>query len=86
MAIWGGIGAALPERAAIAARLKELFYVDSQGMPETRGDRVFYTRRSGTQEKNVAYWRLAAKGANDSTAFRWGLGRSCCASGGSRGP
>jgi len=60
--------AALPERAAIAARLKELFYVDSQGMPETRGDRVFYTRRSGTQEKNVAYWRLAAKGANGKTA------------------
>src|SRR5438552_2869204 len=31
--------AAVPERAAIAARLKELFYVDSQSIPRTRGGR-----------------------------------------------
>ena len=54
---------ALPDRAAIAARAKELFYVDSQGMPSTRGERVFYSRRTGTQEKSVVYWRAGKTGA-----------------------
>jgi prolyl oligopeptidase len=54
---------ALPDRAAIAARAKELFYVDSQGMPSTRGNLVFYGRRTGTQEKSVAYWREGKTGA-----------------------
>ncbi|MGO8994348.1 MAG: prolyl oligopeptidase family serine peptidase [Polyangiaceae bacterium] len=54
--------AALPERDAIAARLKELFYVDSQSIPFTRGGRVFYERRSGSQEKWVVYWRQGKKG------------------------
>jgi prolyl oligopeptidase len=51
--------AALPERDAIAARLKELFYVDSQSPPAFRGGRVFYSRRSGTQEKSVVYWKAS---------------------------
>ena len=52
---------ALPGRDALAARLKELFYVDGQSVPYTRGGRTFYSRRSGTQEKWVTYWR-AGKG------------------------
>jgi prolyl oligopeptidase len=54
--------AAQPERAAIAARLKELFYVDSQSMPSNKGGRIFYHRRSGTQEKSVLYWRQGKTG------------------------
>jgi prolyl oligopeptidase len=55
--------AAQPDRAAISARLKELFYVDSQGMPSNRGGRIFYRRRSGAQEKSVVYWRQGKTGA-----------------------
>ena len=54
--------AALPERDAIAARLKELLYVDSQSTPHMKGGRLFYERRSGTQEKWVVYWRQGKKG------------------------
>jgi prolyl oligopeptidase len=49
--------AALPERDAIASRLKELFYVDTEWLPARRGGREFYWRRSGAQEKGVVYWR-----------------------------
>ncbi|HEY2510738.1 MAG TPA: prolyl oligopeptidase family serine peptidase [Polyangiaceae bacterium] len=55
--------ASLPERDALLARLKELYYVDTQSLPRTRGGRVFYERRSGTQEKSVVYWRQGKKGA-----------------------
>src|SRR6202161_662713 len=54
--------AALSDRDAIAARLKELLYVDSESVPFARSGRVFYERRSGTQEKWVAYWRQGKKG------------------------
>lgn len=53
----------LPERAAIAARLKELAYVDQQSAPRTKGNRVFYYRRSGQQDKWVLYWREGTSGA-----------------------
>jgi prolyl oligopeptidase len=49
----------LPERDAIADRLRELFYGEAQGVPFARGDRLFYGRRSGTQEKAVVYVREA---------------------------
>ena len=52
--------AALPEREALRARLRELFYTDSQGVPVSRGGRLFYMRRSGAQEKPVAYLREPA--------------------------
>jgi prolyl oligopeptidase len=54
---------ALPDRAAILARLKELSYVDSQTTPVSRGGRLFYTRRAGTQEKSVLYFRSGKAGA-----------------------
>jgi prolyl oligopeptidase len=51
-----------PERDAIAARLKELFYVDVLGAPRHRGDRYFYTRRHATKEKAIVYWKKGKTG------------------------
>ncbi len=48
---------ALPGRARIADRLRELFYVDSVSAPRKRGSRYFYTRRHADREKAVVYWR-----------------------------
>jgi prolyl oligopeptidase len=45
----------LPERDAIAARLKELFYVDSVSAPIHRGTRYFLVRRHSSKEKAVVY-------------------------------
>ena len=47
----------LPERDAIAARLKELFYIDSLSAPRHRGDRFFYSRRHANKEKGIVYWK-----------------------------
>ena len=53
--------AALPERGAIARRLEEILYVEQVvGLPVKRGGRIFYQRRSPTQEKAVLYWREGA--------------------------
>lgn len=46
---------ALPERDAIATRLRELMYVDDLSAPAHRGSRYFFTRRSSSQEKAVVY-------------------------------
>ncbi len=53
----------LPGREEIAARLKELFYVDSLGAPRHRGDRYFYSRRLATKEKGIVYWKKGKAGA-----------------------
>jgi prolyl oligopeptidase len=53
----------LPERDAIAARLKELFYVDSVGVPYHYGKRYFYSRRSASKEKGIIYWKEGKDGA-----------------------
>ncbi|HEY3349199.1 MAG TPA: prolyl oligopeptidase family serine peptidase [Thermoanaerobaculia bacterium] len=55
--------ASLPERAAIAARLKELLYLDSLGAPVHRGTRSFFTRRHADREKSIVYWKEGADGA-----------------------
>lgn len=52
----------LPERDAIAARLKELFYIDSLSAPRHRGDRYFYTRRHANKEKAIVYWKQGKDG------------------------
>ena len=52
----------LPERDAIAARLKELYYLDSISAPHHRGSRYFYTRRLATKEKTIVYWKEGKKG------------------------
>jgi prolyl oligopeptidase len=53
----------LPERDAIASRLKELYYVDAVSAPRHRGDRYFYTRRLATKEKSIVYWKHGKDGA-----------------------
>jgi prolyl oligopeptidase len=55
--------AKLPERDAIAARLKELFYVDSLSAPRHRGSRYFFRRRHASKEKAVIYWKEGKTGA-----------------------
>src|ERR1700709_713005 len=53
----------LPERDAIAARLKELYYLDSISAPHHRGERYFYSRRLATKEKSIVYWKQGKAGA-----------------------
>jgi prolyl oligopeptidase len=52
----------LPERDAIAARLKELFYIDSLSAPRHRGERYFYSRRHADKEKAILYWKKGKTG------------------------
>ncbi|MGH7270853.1 MAG: prolyl oligopeptidase family serine peptidase, partial [Polyangiaceae bacterium] len=47
----------LPGRDALAARFKELFYVESVGVPRLLGGRLFYPRRDAGKEKAAVYWR-----------------------------
>jgi prolyl oligopeptidase len=54
--------ARLPERDAIAARLKELFYIDAVSAPRHRKGRYFLSRRHATKEKSVVYWKEGKKG------------------------
>jgi prolyl oligopeptidase len=55
--------AALPGRDALAARFKELFYIDSVSAPQHRGARYFFTRRFATKEKSVVYWKEGGDGS-----------------------
>jgi prolyl oligopeptidase len=55
--------AKLPNRDALATRLKQLYYVDSISAPRRRGTRWFYTRTHATKEKAVYYWREGEEGA-----------------------
>ena len=52
-----------PQRAELAARLRELFYYDAIGAPIRRGDRFFYTRKHADKEKTVVYWKHGDTGA-----------------------
>jgi prolyl oligopeptidase len=54
--------AKLPRRDEIAARLKELFYVESTGTPRRAGGRLFYPHREATKEKVAVYWREGKAG------------------------
>jgi prolyl oligopeptidase len=51
---------ALPTRAAVRARLRELLYVEAMGVPEKRGSLLFYLRRGAEQEKAVLVVRDGA--------------------------
>lgn len=55
--------AKLPERDALAARLKELSYIDSLSAPRHRGSRYFYRRRHADKEKQIVYWKEGKSGA-----------------------
>jgi prolyl oligopeptidase len=52
----------LPMRDAIAARAKELFYVESAGTPRRYGKRLFYPKRDAGKEKSAVYWRETKDG------------------------
>jgi prolyl oligopeptidase len=54
--------AKLPDRDALAARFKELFYIESQGTPRHYGNRWFYSRRDAGKEKSLVYWREGRTG------------------------
>jgi prolyl oligopeptidase len=54
--------AKLPGRDEIAARLKELFYVESTGTPRRAGGRLFYPHREATKEKVAVVWRAGKAG------------------------
>jgi len=56
--------AKLPERDAIAARLAQLFYVDSESAPRREGARYFWSHRKAKQEKSVVYWKQGKTGAS----------------------
>ncbi len=51
-----------PGRDAIATRLRELFYVDSMGVPSHRGNRYFWSKRDATKEKAIIYFREGKTG------------------------
>lgn len=55
--------AKLPARAALAARLRELLYVESVTPPVHRGNRFFYSRRHGDKEKSIVYFCEGEQGA-----------------------
>jgi prolyl oligopeptidase len=52
----------LPGRDAIAARFKELFYIESAGTPQHHGARWFYPKRDAGKEKFTVYWREGKDG------------------------
>jgi prolyl oligopeptidase len=54
---------ALPVRASLEARLRELSYYDAVSVPIKRHDRYFFTRRHADKEKAVLYWRQGDDGA-----------------------
>ncbi len=54
--------AKLAGRDAIAARFKELFYVENAGTPQHRGKRWFYPKRDAGKEKFTVYWREGKEG------------------------
>ncbi|MFT3707228.1 MAG: prolyl oligopeptidase family serine peptidase [Archangium sp.] len=53
---------ALPERDALLARYRELYYLDSMGAPTKRGGRYFYVRTHKDKEKAIVYWKQGATG------------------------
>jgi len=52
----------LPGREALAARFKELFYIESVGSPRHYGGRWFLSRREAGAEKAIVYWREGKNG------------------------
>jgi prolyl oligopeptidase len=49
--------ARLPGRPEIAARLRQLLYIDSTSIPRRHGGRLFFSRTQPTSEKAVVYWQ-----------------------------
>ncbi|TAH38258.1 MAG: S9 family peptidase [Planctomycetota bacterium] len=54
-ALTGAYLEAIPERDAIRARLTALWDYERFGLPQKRGERLFYTRNDGLQNQSVLY-------------------------------
>mgnify|MGYP006899139325 CR=1 FL=1 len=54
---------ALGVERGLAARLRELYYIDSVGIPYHYGSRYFYSRRHADREKGIVYWKEGKNGA-----------------------
>jgi len=54
----------LPGRDWLARRLHDVSYVDSLGVPQRAGARLFFIHRRADQEKGVLYWRGTGDGAD----------------------
>ncbi|MDB4966005.1 MAG: prolyl endopeptidase [Myxococcales bacterium] len=54
--------ATLPGRDKLAARLKELFYLESVSPPSHFGSRFFYMRTHKDKEKAILYWKEGPAG------------------------
>jgi prolyl oligopeptidase len=52
----------LPGRKALEDRLRPLLEVDTVSSPIARADRYFFTRREGSQDQPVWYWREGYRG------------------------
>ena len=53
---------ALPGRAAVEAALRPLMEIGAVSAPGVRGNRWFFSKREGTQNQPVYYWREGATG------------------------
>ncbi|KAB2962725.1 MAG: S9 family peptidase [Thermoanaerobaculia bacterium] len=53
---------ALPGRRELEDRLRPLMEVGSVSKPTMRGERYFFTRREGSQNQPVVYWRQGHRG------------------------
>ncbi|HVR21329.1 MAG TPA: prolyl oligopeptidase family serine peptidase, partial [Polyangiaceae bacterium] len=54
---------ALPERAELVRRFRELYYVERMQTPVKRGRRYFWEKKEQTSEKDALYYRDGEKGA-----------------------
>ncbi len=54
----------LPGRKALEDRLRPLMEVGVVGAPAVRRDRFFFSKREGSQNQPVIYWRTGLKGAD----------------------
>jgi prolyl oligopeptidase len=54
----------LPGRAALEARLRPLLEVGAVTAPIVRGSRYFFTKRTGSENQPIVYWREGPEGAD----------------------
>jgi prolyl oligopeptidase len=52
----------LPGRKALEDRMRPLLEIGSVSKPHVRGDRYFFSKREGSQNQPVWYWRVGARG------------------------
>ncbi len=63
MAYTQGLLGQVPDRAFVTETMMRLAKVDSQGLPTQRGERLFYMKRTGSQQQSVLFVRDGARGS-----------------------